>query len=252
MTAGFREFEFDLPGALLSALVDVLDGMDAASLTVHNLKDIPDEAQGVYQLFLAADTVYIGKTDAEAGLKARLLRHALTIQHRQNLNPSEVMFKAVRIFVFTAMDLETQLIQHYDPSWNNSGFGSNDPGRERDTTNVKPTGFDALYPIDLDQVVTLTDIPHTVAAETVIAQLRKHLPYTLRVEANARGSRVIHPDFKGATVELPPEPRTTRKILTAVLKTMPPGWQATLLPGRIIIYKENREYLFGEIIACSG
>lgn len=129
MTAGFVEFEFNLPDALLASLINVFDKMSGAPLTPENVQKIP-EAQGVYMLLMRGQIVYIGKTDAEAGLRRRLDRHAWTIQHRAGLTVAEVAFKAVRIFVFTAIDLETQLIRHYAPvPWNNSGFGSNDPGR---------------------------------------------------------------------------------------------------------------------------
>lgn len=109
MIPGYVDFEFDLPGALLARLVQVLDTLPPATLSREFLDDIPD-AQGVYQLFLDAALVYIGKTDAEAGLRKRLDRHRLKIQHRNGLDPNRVAFKAVRIYVFTAVDLETQLI----------------------------------------------------------------------------------------------------------------------------------------------
>jgi hypothetical protein len=150
---GSKEFEFDLPEALLKRLLAKLDEMGAAILEQCNLSMLPD-AQGVYQLLHANDIVCIGKTDAGAGLKRRLDRHFAKVQHRHNLDPSTLCFKAVRIFVFTAMDLETQLIRHYRDTgcqlWNGSGFGANDPGRERETTNKAPDGYDARYPIDID------------------------------------------------------------------------------------------------------
>ena len=153
---GYLEFEFDLPVALLTNLVSVFSKMDGTPLLSTNITVIP-EAQGVYQLSYQGSLAYIGKTDAEAGLRRRLDRHARTIQHRRNLDPSEVTFKAIRVFVFTAMDLESQLIKHYNAvatvPWNNSGFGSNDPGRERDTTNLKPDGFDAQFPVDIDREI---------------------------------------------------------------------------------------------------
>src|SRR4051812_27375677 len=118
--------------------------MTGATLLPENVGQLP-EAQGVYQLSLDGVVVYIGKTDADAGLKNRLTRHSYSIQQRSNLDPSHVTFKAVRVYVFTAMDLETQLIRHYGgASWNSSGFGSNDPGRNRDHTKLKHDGFDAL------------------------------------------------------------------------------------------------------------
>ena len=112
MASGYVEFEFDLPSALLTRLVGVLGEMEAAPLTAQFLREIPEE-QGVYQLFLNNQLVYIGKTDSEAGLAKRLARHRLKIQHRVGLIPEQVAFKAVRIYVFTAIDLETQLIRHY-------------------------------------------------------------------------------------------------------------------------------------------
>lgn len=196
MTEGFREFEFDLPEALLTSLIKEFDGMESAPLLLDNVHTLP-EAQGVYQLLLAGQVVYIGKTDAEAGLRKRLERHAYAVQHRQNLKPEDVSYKAVRVFVFTAIDLETQLIKHYNGRapvvWNKSGFGSNDPGRNRETTDLKPDGFDARYPLDLEHLVQLS-IPPGASATTILAALRQALPYTFRME----GGRKTHDDLHAA------------------------------------------------------
>jgi hypothetical protein len=51
MIAGYVEFEFDLPGALLARIVKVFDGLTAAPLLRSVVETIPEE-QGVYQLFL--------------------------------------------------------------------------------------------------------------------------------------------------------------------------------------------------------
>ena len=110
---GFEVFEFDLPGALLVQLTAKLDSMDSNVLSLDTAQRIPDKAQGVYQLLYDDVLVYIGKTDAEAGLGKRLYRHAKKVIHRLNLDPAGVRFKAVKISVFAAMDLETQLIKHY-------------------------------------------------------------------------------------------------------------------------------------------
>lgn len=150
---GFVSFEFDLPEALLEQLTAVLGRLEPAALSQEQALKIPDE-QGVYQLYGDNELVYIGKTDAKAGLKKRLHRHAKKILGRHGLDSFGFAFKAVQIQVFSAMDLETQLIDHYKKSgkvaWTNSGFGSNDPGRERETTNKNPNGFDNEYPIKLD------------------------------------------------------------------------------------------------------
>jgi len=250
---GFTEFEFDLPDALLASLVRVFDGMEPASLVPRNVGEIPD-AQGVYQLLLGDHVVYIGKTDAESGLRGRLERHARTIQHRVKLDPVNVLFKAVRVFVFTAMDLETQLIRHYGGArsvpWNSSGFGSNDPGRERDTTNLGPAHFDVLYPIDLDREIDI-DLPLSAKAGDIIKMLRTKLPYIFRVEGVGPPMRQFHPDLLAADVAVPPAPYTTRALVVAIVQALPPGWQATALAGRVIMYREQRDYASGSVIARS-
>lgn len=246
MTPGFLEFEFDLPEALLASLIIALDGLEGVPLTSEHLRGVPEQ-QGVYQLLLNGEVVYIGKTDSEAGLLKRLLRHARKIQHRQNLGPEEVTFKAVRIYVFTAVDLETQLIRHYRTqgavAWNNSGFGSNDPGRNRDKTAAKSTSFDAMYPINLDHEVEL-GISGKSSVERALESLRIHVPYHLRFGDSAVLSE--------AKLLLPNGKTTAREVISLVLAALPAGWQATALAGRIILYEETDDSYPGEIIGRSS
>jgi hypothetical protein len=254
MTLGYREFEFDLPGALLANLVYILADMDGAPLTAEALANVP-EAQGVYQLFHGGGLVYIGKTDSEAGLHKRLTRHARKVLFRKNITPEQVTFKAIRIFVFTAMDLETELIGHYggvrNIPWNGSGFGSNDPGRERDTTRVKPTNFDALYPIDIDREVGFAPEQGSTVADT-LAALKDALPFTLRYQGKDGKPRSPHPDLAATTTPPCKPPFTVRRIIGAMVSALPPGWQATALPGYVILYKECRaDYPLAEVIARS-
>lgn len=248
MIKGFQEFEFDLPDALLVKLIEAFDEMEGEALLPEHVAQLP-EAQGVYQLLYEGEIVYVGKTDAEAGLRQRLGRHAWTVRHRCNLDVASVRFKALRVFVFTAIDLETQLIRHYGGeakvSWNNSGFGSNDPGRERDTTKLKIGGFDDKFPIDLDrEIVPLAeDAQLTVAGALQV--LRREVPYIVRAESK---SRRPHPDLS-MTVNIKAGATTARKFIAELVEGLPSGWQATLLPGRIILYRENREYPAGTVIA---
>lgn len=251
MTQGFRDFEFDLPGALLGHLVTVLDGMEAGPLTADGLRGVP-EAQGVYQLFLDGRLVYIGKTDAEAGLAHRLARHSRKTLHRRNLDPQRVTFKAVRIFVFTAMDLETQLIRHYTgpggTEWNGSGFGANDPGRNRD--NSQPGRFDTEFPIDIDVPLDL-DLSGAHSASYVAATLKSALPYVLRFQTKA-SSRAPHDDLRDTAVTIAPGTNTARSILTSMTQQLPAGWQATALSALLILYKESRnDYPAATVLARS-
>lgn len=249
--SGYTEFEFDLPEALLSHLVAVLDSLAPAPLTRDNLTNVP-EAQGVYQLLLDGRIVYIGKTDAEAGLRRRLERHAAKIRHRQNLEPSLVSFKAVRIFVFTALDLESQLIKHYTgsrkPAWNNRGFGSNDPGQRRDQTRIKDTNFDALYPIDIDRPLD-RDFRTMRTAGEVVSELKRTLPYTFRFETQGRKPAE---ELVLTEVTIVGETPTAREILTSTVRQLPPGWQATAFLNQVILYKETADdYPSATVIARS-
>lgn len=256
MKNGYAEFEFDLPSALQDELIRLFDRMHAAPLDVATTSSI-EEVQGVYQLFHDGELVYIGKTDAEAGLKTRLSRHAKKILHRPTF-AGDVSFKAVRVMVFAAMDLETQLIKHYRglhagaASWNGSGFGSNDPGRERETTNKPPKGFDPRYPISID-------IPGNylrtegMSVAVALAELKSVVPYTIRYET-LRGptGRALanrpHPDLLAARITPPPGPQTVRGLLLAICTALGPNWQATLFPSHVILYKEEQSYKYGEIL----
>lgn len=259
---GFAEFEFDLAGALLSQVVNVLDTMESETLTKSLVAGVPSEAQGVYQLFLDDQMVYIGKSDAEAGLGARLQRHAKKILHRRNFGRRKVSFRAVRISVFAAMDLETQLIKHYKGTgqllvaWNNSGFGSNDPGRNRETTNKHPLGFDSTYPIDID--IPLGIKPGSYPVSDVLIKLKDILPYCLRYEVaeGKAGGQAFksspHPDQKASVAAILKPKMTAREIITEIVRALPPGWQATAFVSHIILYKESRSYTHGDVLATSS
>lgn len=255
MSEGYVEFEFDLPSALLQSLVNEFAKMGSASLTHEHTQRVPDE-QGVYQLLVGGKVVYVGKTDAKAGLRGRLKKHAFTIRHRQNLRPEDVKFKAARIYVFTAMDLETLLIDYHAKKsgevwWNSSGFGSNDPGRNRDETELKATGFDAVYPIDLDYPIDI-DLQGGVSAAVVLDAIRLKIPYKIRALGLGGGSKKPHAELRDTIVPVfDVQPKSAREAITAVLSALPSGWQATLLPGRIILYREKREYNAGTVIGRS-
>lgn len=260
MTLGYVEFEFDLPEALLAKLVTVLDDVEPAPLLPDVVREVPEE-QGVYQLFLRRqgklEIVYIGKTDAESGLRDRLSRHAIKILNRVGLDPADVLFKAVRVYVFTAVDLETQLIAHYGGvarvNWNGSGFGSNDPGKERDTTTYKPDHFDTQFPIDMSKPIEFA-LPERGSAALILKTLKRGLTYLLRFETSSRGSRLGHADFENTPVMIDPaKPKTAESIIAQVVAHLPAGWHATALPSHIIIYKnDNRKFPSGRLVARSS
>lgn len=248
----FEDLEFDLPSALLAQLVDLFERMTPGPLDEEAVLGVP-EAQGVYQLFFNGELVYVGKTDADAGLRQRLLRHAKKIRSRRNLHQSQVTFKAVRIYVFTAMDLEDLLIKHYRHfkiplAWNLSGFGSNDPGRNRDKSEVKGSHFDSMYPIDLDLGTRVVQAEGDCSAAEVLRQLKDQLAYTVRFQNKGGKSKKPHSDLEQAMVRLLSERNSVLSILRQVKTALGAEWQITALPGYVIIYKEREEYSHGTVI----
>jgi hypothetical protein len=244
----FRVLEFNLHDALVIELTSLFEQMSPAELNNGNANAVQD-GQGVYQLFYRGELVYVGKTDNEAGLRKRLLRHCGKVRSRLNLDPSEVHFKAVRIYVFTAMDLETALIKHYKRAkkalaWNQSGFGSNDPGRKRDHSELKKGHFDALYPIDLDLEISLED-ETDMSAASLLTLLKDKLAYTVRFQGVTARSKRPHPELVSSKVSIDERRTSVRSILLKISTALGKSWQVTALPGHVIIYRERRAYEHG-------
>lgn len=252
MPQGFEILEFDLETALRDELVRLFDRMSAAPLTPSTAANLPN-AQGVYQLFHHNERVYVGKTDADAGLSRRLERHSTKIQGRRGLDPSRVMFKAVRIYVFTPMDLETQLIKYYKnidgrkPTWNDSGFGSNDPGRQRDHTKYKSEHFDAQFPIRTDLPVEGLPAGVSIPISEVLEMVAKQVPCYMRFERRP-GSTKWHDDLTGGYITLSKASNTLQGVLQDVADALGPNWQFTVLPGYVIGYREQKAYDHAQMV----
>lgn len=241
---GYAEFELDIPEVMRHELPKYFDGLKAEPLTENAVAEIPLNAQGAYMLFLDESLVYVGKTDAQVGFRNRLLRHFHNLQHRQNLDPGRVGFKAVRIFVFSNFDLETMLIEEYEkrsgrPSWNYSGFGSNDPGRNRETQ--ESAKFDIDYPVDIDRPIDFIK-PGDQGLVEAVGALKAGLPYLFRYDTDGRNYRLGHQEMEGLTINIPVGRMTTRLVLNLILGALSPEWQATVLPNRVILYKEDKIY----------
>ena len=248
----YREFELDLTRALLEHLPPILDDLTPATLTRKNVLALPEEAQGVYMLLEKGLPMYIGKTDAEHGFRTRLYRHLQTLSARKNVDLSEVSFKAVRIMVFTTINVEATLIKHFlgnnKMAWQKSGFGSNDPGHNRETQ--EPSLFDLQHPINIDLPLDFVKKGSRTALDLLV-ELKERLPYDFRYETDpGSGKRpakytVGHADQREGMIVVPQDAMTLRELLGRVLvPTLQQGWVATIFPGRVIFYKETTKYRF--------
>ena len=250
---GFVEYEIDIERILRADLPPVLDRMSIAPLTQEGIAAVPAGARGAYVLYENDYAVYAGKTDAKHGFRQRLAKHAETIRHRRNIDPAAIGFRAVRIFVFSNLDVEAILIKELRKidrnalKWNSSGFGSNDPGRNRETQ--EPAPWDVARPINIDQPLSFMPTGSLEVLRALVA-LKEGLPYDFRYETdlNEKGKpkrhTVGHVDQRGApAVEITADPEPTlRSVLCAILSSLPNGWRATVFPGRVILYRENTLY----------
>lgn len=248
----YTEFELDLTKAILENLPPILTNLAPAPLTEANVTALPEAAQGVYMLLYEDTPMYIGKTDASHGFRNRLYRHFQTLSARRELTLSRVSYKAVRIMVFTTVNVEKTLIEHFlgsnSMAWQNSGFGSNDPGHNRE--NQEPSDFDKQYPINIDQPLDFISKANESALDLLI-RLKDHLPYDLRYETDVGPNRKPlkytkgHEDQRRVTVQVTEDGMTLRRLLKEVLiPALPDGWVASVFPGRVILYKEPTAYQY--------
>jgi hypothetical protein len=239
----YGQFELSLPSALLQQLPPFLETIPASSLVLPELVAVDEDAQGAYLLFLGGDLVYVGKSDAEAGLRQRLERHYYRVQHRRGLDASQVTFKAARIYSFSVMDVESILIEHYrsrigGASWNNSGFGSNDPGQKRDTQ--RPSRFDTWFPLDTSRPLNFS--PDEVSGEqsvlAFLATVKSRAPFVLRFEDT--NDELLNARI--APSPAIPTDASIDRVMAEVVRALPAGWQGTVLRGYCILYKEQKVY----------
>ncbi len=129
-------------------------------------------------------------------------------------------------------------------AWNGNGFGPHDPGRDRETTNKPPEGFDAKYPIREDWVCDWVSVG-TYDAFELLKMLKSNLPYLLRFEMLEKKSRTPHPSLSGVVVDVPRGGLRADELLTIVANKLA-GWQLTVFPSHMILYRENRLYDHGQ------
>lgn len=251
---GYVEYEIDIERVLRNDLPKVVDAVRLAPLTAEFVNTIPEGAKGAYVLFVDGHPVYAGKTDTRHGFRDRLNRHGFTIQNRRNLDPDRIGFKAIRILVFSNFDVEAILIDAMREAdktalqWNYSGFGSNDPGHNRE--GQRPADFDVKYPINIDRPLQLVRAGQHELLPLLIA-LKDHLPYDLRYETDpvprrdqTAHYRKGHVDQREAAPVKVEEGDTTRTLLRKIMANLPRGWRTTVFPGRVILYKEDTTYRY--------
>ena len=236
-----KHFDLDLISALTGQLVEAFKELEEGTLTNEHISTLPTE-RGVYHLFQKGMLVYVGKTD---DLQGRLDDHRKKISGRHNIDLGEMGFKCLTVpRNWNPLAHEEQLIQYYRENkggcdWNGSSFGAHDPGRERDSTKKSPDGFDRQFPIREDWPCTTIEAG-VLNAGRVLAMMKSEVPYLLRYDTE-------NVDYKKVDIQVPKTGMRAVELMTLITKTLP-GWQSTLFPSHMILYKESRTYPYGDVI----
>jgi len=241
-------FEIDISSALSSQLIAAFSKLDVAQLTSDQINSL-DKGQGVYKLYHNGSLVYVGKANS---LKRRLGEHRHKISGRLNIDVADIGFKCLFLHPnWTTLAPENSLIKHYrkagegECAWNGNGFGPHDPGRQRETTNKAPDGFDAQYPIRQDWACTWIKAGDQNAAQLLKA-IKAGLPYLLRYQTQKK-SQGPPADYEDVTVTVLRDDMSARALLRTIAQALP-GWQATAFPSHMTLYKEQRIYNHGQVI----
>lgn len=235
------EFKLSITKALGDQLAAALEDLVPAPLTLENI-DALRPLPGVYQLRKSQELVYVGKADRS--LPKRVEKHFRKISGRTNIDIAEMSFTCLYVDEdFGAVAPERLLINSHrmrgEVPWNYNGFGNNDPGKRRDTTEVDEGHFDREYPIDLDfkcveGPLGPTRLDGSVSLSSLLQAAKQELPYVFRYESSKA--------FEDIYVSYPEPPLTAHDMLMSVSASLPPGWQITALPGYVIMYPKVEEF----------
>ncbi len=244
----FAEFKLSITRAMADQLAEALARLEPAPLTKENVEAL-EERPGVYELFLRGERVYVGKASkskSSKDLPGRLGDHIRKLSGRAGISLSEISFQCLYVDEdLEAAAPETMLINKYKDRrrqtlpWNFNGFGNNDPGRNRDHSVVKSNHFDAWYPVDLDVLVSTGLEPGYYPVTKYLEAVKTALPFNLRYDSKALSPRKADTTY---LAKIPAHETSARDLLREAVEALPRGWQATVLPGYVILYQEETSY----------
>ncbi len=230
------QFRLSITRALGDQLADGLAGLEPDPLDLTHVTAL-DKRPGVYQLYEDGELVYVGKADTS--LHHRLHKHHDKIAGR--LNVGEMTFTCLYVDEdLHAVAPERLLIQRYKgkglAAWNFNGFGSNDPGKNRDQTEFEASHFDSQHPANLH--VRCFDVAAgTYRADELLKKVKQGLPYLFRYQSNA-----LHRDIDVEVNEDEPTADYLFETLGEAITAADPRWQITALPGYVIMYPKHGPY----------
>lgn len=243
-------FNLDLHKALVEQLPLALNRLSTAPLAAEQLDSLGNE-RGVYQLFERGQSVYVGKS--EEPLAERLEQHRRRCSGRLNIDVNDMTFRCLYVDQFVdAVTPERILIDIYKAEnlapWNISeGFGAKDVGRNRD--NGVPGRWFLDRPADYRSPVSAPSGGRSVPLIHALETLKEAVPFDLfrfasRRSRNPKDREDARRDYPGRSVVLPDDTVPILNHMLAIMEQLPPGWQTTVLPQGVIMYKESIAYAY--------
>lgn len=235
-------YNFHFLDTVSAQLHEQLKGLVDTPLTPGTLASLAtfqqsnNAVQGVYVIHHNGSPVYVGKA---ANMRARLQKHMQKISGRKNIQLTDISYKALLLdkSMSTAAN-ETVLLglfqQTYAGMWNNSGFGPNDPGKERDTT--EPGAFDSAYPIQEKWLISLTWVDTTVGE--LLSAMKAQLPYVFRYQPLSAVEAAIPIRVGGISHQ-------ADALFQAAVTALGTGWKGAILSYGMVLYKNAKAYPYG-------
>ena len=237
----FDEFKLSITKALADQLAEMLVPLKPRPLTEAAISKL-DPRPGVYLLWHQNRRVYVGK--AQESLPLRLRKHRKKLSGRDNLDIGDVAF--VCLYVDEDLDAaapEKLLIKKYQGEggsdavpWNTNGFGNNDPGRNRDRSKIESNHFDAHHPIRL-AFDGLNIEPSETTVGALLEEIKEQLPYNIRFDKSSNSQRAY-----ATKLEITAHLTSVEQVINLIVRSLPERWQATALPGYLILYPEQVVY----------
>jgi len=240
-------YVFDFLQTVSFQLKEMLEDLDETVLNDDTLAELVryqreiGSHQGVYVLHYDGKPKYVGKANNVAD---RLSQHLTKLSGRKGIARESIGYKSLLLdkSMSTAANegllIEMFLKEHKD-MWNGGGFGTKDPGKERDTT--KPGKFDQAYPIIDDYAIELkTDEHGGLKLSALFATMKSQLPYVFRFEVPA-----VELD---KTIILGSPERSARVLLQAAVTFLGEGWKGAIISYGMVLYKTTKQYPHGEEI----
>lgn len=236
----FDMFQLSITRALRDQLMEHFEDLQPVSLSERFISEL-GPGGGVYQLFCEGALVYVGKSDYDLADRLRTHRKKLASRWaagRTHALIKDITFKCLYVKEdLSAVAPENALINSLREGsrskgagavvWNVNGFGSKDPGKERDTTKYENWHFDIKYPIMLGGSIDL-DASHLSPA-ALAKSLKKIVPYNFRFGAMP----------SSGTVSGGGRLKTDVEAYRVLAQALPEKWSVVALPGYVISYPKD-------------